>query len=75
MSTVPDRRASLTAGVGLLVMSLLGGFGNFGAIEALVTPGDAARTAADIAASATLFRLGIASLLGAHAGSGVDERV
>jgi hypothetical protein len=64
MTAVLDRRAGLTAGVGLLVMSVLGGFGNFGAIEALVTPGDAARTADDIAASATLFRLGIASLLG-----------
>lgn len=60
---VLDRRASLIAGGGLLAMSVLGGFGNFGAVEALVTPGDAARTTADIAASATLFRLGIASLL------------
>ena len=63
MTTVLDRRASLIAGGGLLVMSVLGGVGNFVAVEALVTPGDAARTAADIAASATLFRLGIASLL------------
>jgi hypothetical protein len=58
-----DRRASLIAGGGLLAMSVLGGFGNFGAVEALVTPGDAVRTATDIAASATRFRLGIASLL------------
>ena len=60
---VLDRRGSLVAGTALLVLSVIAGFGNFGAIEALVTPGDAGRTAADIAASETLFRVGIASLL------------
>jgi hypothetical protein len=62
-STVLDRRAGLVAGASLLAMSVLGGLGNFGAIEALVTPGDPAQTAADIGASATQFRLGIAALL------------
>lgn len=62
-SNALDRRASLLAGIALLAMSVIAGFGNFGAIEALITPGDAARTAADIAGSETLFRVGIASLL------------
>jgi hypothetical protein len=61
----PDRairNASLTAGVGLLLMSVLAGFGYFAAVEGLVTPGDAAQTARDISASEGLFRLGIVSL-------------
>jgi len=58
----PIRTASLTAGIGLLLMSVLAGFGKFVAIDGLVTPGDAARTAIDITESAGLFRLGIAAL-------------
>src|SRR4051794_15053726 len=57
------RRASLTAGVGLALMAVLAGFAVFGAIAAQITPGDAARTAQDIAASQGVFRLGIAGLL------------
>lgn len=56
------RNASLTAGVGLLLMSVLAGFGYFAAVEGLVTPGDAAQTARDITASEGLFRFGIVSL-------------
>jgi hypothetical protein len=43
-------------------MAALGGFGNFVAVEGLVTYGDAAATARDITASDGLFRLGVASL-------------
>lgn len=57
------RDASLVAGVALLLMAALAGFGYMVAVEGLVTPGDAARTATDIAASAGLFRLGIVSLV------------
>jgi Domain of unknown function (DUF4386) len=57
------RNASITAGVGLLLMSVLAGFGNFVALDGLVTEGDAAQTAQDILASQGLFRLGIASLV------------
>ena len=57
------RRASLTAGVGLALMAVLAGFAVFGAIAAQITPGDAARTAQDIAASQGVFRLGIAGLI------------
>lgn len=56
------RGASITAGVGLLLMSALAGFGNFVAVERLVTWGNAAQTATDIIASEGLFRFGIASL-------------
>jgi len=56
------RTASLTAGVGLLAMSALAGFGYRVAIAGLVTQGDAARTAKDIMGSEGLFRFGIVSL-------------
>jgi hypothetical protein len=55
--------AAVVAGVGLALMAALGAFGNFGVLEALVTQGDPVRTANDIAAAETLFRLGIASML------------
>ncbi|MEU8413473.1 DUF4386 domain-containing protein [Amycolatopsis japonica] len=58
----PIRTASITAGIGLLFMAALAGFGKFVAVDGLVTPGDAAQTARDITESAGLFRLGIASL-------------
>lgn len=54
------RSASVIAGVGLLAMSALAGFAKFAALDALVTAGDAARTARDVMASEGLFRLGIA---------------
>ena len=57
------RTASLTAGLALAVMAFLAAFGVFGAIGALVTPGNAAKTAVDIAGSQALFRWGIASLI------------
>ena len=56
------RRASATAGIGLVLMIVPALLGNFIAVEGLVTPGDPARTAADITASEGLFRLGIANL-------------
>jgi hypothetical protein len=56
------RHASITAGVGMLLMSVLAGFGNFVALKGLVATGDAARTATNIMDSEALFRLGIVSL-------------
>ncbi|MDQ1585464.1 MAG: hypothetical protein QOH80_829 [Actinomycetota bacterium] len=56
-------RASLVAGVGLLLMSALAAFGKVVVLDGLVTPGDAAQTAKDIGANEGLFRLGIASLV------------
>ncbi len=57
------RTPALVAGIGLLVLAVLGGWANFGVVEALVTEGDAAKTAQDILASETTFRLGVVSLL------------
>ena len=57
------RSASITAGVALLLMSVVAIFGNVVAIDGLVTEGDPAQTATDIRASQGLFRLGIASLI------------
>jgi hypothetical protein len=58
------RNACLTAGIALLLMSVAAIFGNVMVVNGLVTEGDAARTAADVIASAGLLRLGIASLMG-----------
>ena len=57
------RRASLTAGIALALMAVLAAFAVFGAISPQITPGDAERTAQDIAASQGVFRLGIAGLI------------
>jgi hypothetical protein len=56
------RRAAATAGIALLLMIVPALLGNFVAVEGLVTLGDAARTAADIAASEGWFRAGIVAL-------------
>lgn len=53
---------AVVGGVGLLVMSAVAGFANFGGLERLVTPGDVVRSANDIAASEGLFRAVIAAL-------------
>ena len=62
-STWSIRGACLTAGIALLLMSVVAIFGNFVAVRGLITEGDAAQTAQDITASEGLFRLGIASLV------------
>jgi hypothetical protein len=56
------RSAAVTAGAAILLMSVLAGFGNFVALEGLVTDGEAARTVADISESEGLFRLGVLSM-------------
>jgi len=56
---------STTAGIALLLLALLSAFGDLVVAERLVVEDDAAQTAAKIAGSETLFRLGIASLLAA----------
>ena len=56
------RTAALVAGLSLMAMAVLAGFGNFVAVEGLVTPGDAAGTAADIRAAEGTFRLGVLAL-------------
>jgi len=56
------RTASTLAGVGLLAMSVLSAFGYLVAVKGLVVPGNAARTAKNIAGHEGLFRFGILSL-------------
>jgi hypothetical protein len=57
------RTASLIAGLGLALIVVLAPLGNFVAVQPLITPGDAAKTAQDILNSESLFRWGIASLV------------
>ncbi|HEY5786131.1 MAG TPA: DUF4386 domain-containing protein, partial [Microlunatus sp.] len=59
----PHARPSLIGGVALLLLAVLAGLANFGIVEVLVTPGDAARTAQDLIDSEALFRSGIAGLI------------
>src|ERR1022692_3976350 len=56
------RKASTTAGVGLLAMSVLSALGYLVAVKGLVAPGNAAQTARNIAGHEGLFRFGILSL-------------
>jgi len=56
------RTAALVTGISLMAMAALAGFGNFVAVEGLVTPGDAAGTASDILAAEGTFRLGVLAL-------------
>jgi hypothetical protein len=58
------RAAARFTGVGILALAVLSGFGVFVATRGLVTDGDAAKTARDIANSEGLFRAGILSLCG-----------
>ena len=56
------RQAGLVAGVALLLLAALAVIGDLVVVDGLVTPGDAAATAADVRASEGTFRLGVASL-------------
>ena len=59
----PLRIASVVAGSGLALLTILAVFGNFLVLKRVIAPGDPATTMANIADSAVLFRWGIASLL------------
>lgn len=63
VATEEIRRASTIAGIALLVLALLSGFGYLAVIDRLVVEDSAAETAASIADSQGLFRLAIASIL------------
>ena len=56
------RTASTIAGIGLLAMSVLSAFGYLVSVKGLVVPGNAARTAKNIADHENMFRVGILSL-------------
>lgn len=56
--------AARWAGLGYVALFVLGIFANFLAVGAVVEPGDAATTAANLAASETMFRWGAVAFLG-----------
>ncbi len=60
---LPLRTAARVAGIGYVMLFVLGIFANFVVREQLVVAGDAATTAANIAESEGLFRFGIAAFL------------
>ena len=53
-----QRKASLIGGIALFLLAVLAGLANFGVVEVLVTPGDAARTAQDLINSEGLVSIG-----------------
>ena len=57
------RRFALATGLGLLAMALLAPFAQFGVLQTLIVPADAAATTANILASAGIFRAAIAAFL------------
>jgi hypothetical protein len=57
------RRAGVVAGVALLVMVPSATFGNFVALQGMITPGDGAATVAEIVAREGTFRLGVLAWL------------
>jgi hypothetical protein len=57
------RRSALVAGTALLGVAVLAAAGNFGAVQRLVTDGNATRTGVDIMAARATFSLGIAALV------------
>jgi hypothetical protein len=57
------RRSALVAGTALLGVAVLAAAGNFGAVQRLVTDGNATRTAIDVMAAQATFSLGIAALV------------
>jgi hypothetical protein len=57
------RRSALVAGTALLGVAVLAAAANFGAVQRLVTEGNATRTAVDIGAARATFSLGIAALV------------
>ena len=57
------RTSAIVAGLGLLFMTILAPIANFGVIEKLIIPGNAASTANNIMGSVGLFRIGIGIFL------------
>lgn len=63
LSEIPPRRAAKFAGASYVALFALGLFANFFVRESLIVTDDAAATAANIAESEGLFRLGLVSFL------------
>ncbi len=60
---ITERTAGIIAGVGYVVLFVIAIFANFVVREGMVVSGDAAMTAANIAESESLFRLGLVGFL------------
>ena len=60
---VSVNQSAIIAGIGLILMTILGPVANFMIIQGLIVPGDAAGTVANITASMGTFRLGIVLFL------------
>jgi Domain of unknown function (DUF4386) len=58
-----SRSSSWIGGISLLLIAILAGAGNFGALAPLITAGDAAKTSAAIAGAESQFRLGVLLML------------
>jgi hypothetical protein len=58
-----QRIAALVSGIGLLFMAVIAAVANFALIQGAIVPGDAGATAANIAASEGMFRLGAIGLV------------
>lgn len=58
-----SRTASWVGGISLLLIAVLAGVGNFGALAPLITAGDAARTASAISGAEPQFRVGVLCML------------
>lgn len=63
-NTAPvSRSASWIGGISLLLIAVVAGIGNFGALTPLITAGDATETTQAIAGADTQFRLGVLLML------------
>lgn len=58
-----SRSASWVGGISLLLIAVLAGVGNFGALAPLITAGDAAKTATAITGAESQFRVGVLCML------------
>ena len=63
VDAVPTRSVALIAGASLLILAVLAAFAQFGVLQALIVPADAAATVDNLVASDGLFRAGIFAFL------------
>jgi len=63
LADITQRNAAITAGLGLLLMTIAAIFANFFVLESFIVPGSAAETANNIMVNEGLFRAGICSLI------------
>ena len=65
LDTLSSTATARLAGLGYLILAICGGFAEFGVRQRFVVPGDAAATAQNLLANATIWRFGIvAELIG-----------